>query len=98
MGLTPLSGLALVQAVGPTQGGVLSAHGFDSRTPLWYYILAEAGASGGARLGPVGSRMFAETLWNMIRFSPDSIIGADGRVQGGAFTLADLINLSKNGA
>jgi hypothetical protein len=34
---------------------------------LWYYVLAEAEVSnGGARLGPVGSRLVAETLVGLI--------------------------------
>ncbi|MGH6965811.1 MAG: peroxidase family protein [Phenylobacterium sp.] len=102
MGLTPLSGAALTAAVHPEQVSVLQTTGFDTRTPLWFYILAEAGDPNGAKgahLGPVGSRIVVETLWNLIRFSPDSIIGANGKVTAGdPFTLSDLIILSGNGA
>ena len=39
----------------------------DPETPLWYYVLAEAEvANGGARLGPVGSRIVAETLLGLV--------------------------------
>ena len=39
----------------------------DPETPLWYYVLAEAEvANGGARLGPVGSRIVAETFLGLI--------------------------------
>lgn len=39
----------------------------DEETPLWYYVLAEAAVdNGGARLGPVGSRLVAETLVGLI--------------------------------
>src|SRR5271163_4975348 len=37
--------------------------GFDTSTPLWYYVLREAEVQqGGDRLGSVGSRIVAETL------------------------------------
>lgn len=39
----------------------------DRETPLWYYVLAEANvANGGARLGPVGSRIVAETFLGLL--------------------------------
>lgn len=102
MGLVPLSGATLTAAVPADQAGVLEATGFDTRTPLWFYILAEAAdpqGPAGAHLGPVGSRIVVETLWNLVRFSPDSIIGPDLRiVPGDPVTLADLIQLSGNGA
>ena len=48
------------------------------RTPLWYYILAEAAIlSDGQRLGPVGSTIVAEVLVGLVRRSPDSILDPD---------------------
>jgi hypothetical protein len=42
------------------------------RTPLWYYILAEAAVLGGSQhLGPVGSTIVAEVLVGLVRRSPD---------------------------
>lgn len=62
------------------------AEPFASRTPLWFYILAEAGAprdKGGAdgeHLGRVGSRIVAETFWNLVRRSEDSILAPGTRL------------------
>jgi hypothetical protein len=48
---------------------------FLKRTPLWYYILAEAAfLRNGRRLGPVGSTIVAEVLVGLVRRSPDSIL------------------------
>jgi hypothetical protein len=48
---------------------------FSQRTPLWYYILAEAAIlRKGRRLGPVGSTIVAEVLIGLIRRSPHSIL------------------------
>lgn len=55
------------------------------QTPLWYYVIKEAellgtGAdgTGGHRLGPVGSRIVAETLVGLIKHSPHSILKEPG--------------------
>jgi len=63
MGLAPLAGVNLLNAV-PVELRA-AAMPFMDRSPLWFYILAEAGdPSGpkGATLGPVGSRIVCETL------------------------------------
>lgn len=58
-----------------TQVDVLREAGFLDRTPLWYYILAEAAARAeGQRLGPVGSTIVAEVLIGLVRRSSDSIL------------------------
>jgi hypothetical protein len=50
----------------------------SKRTPLWYYILAEAAIlRKGRRLGPVGSTIVAEVLVGLIRRSPNSILDPD---------------------
>jgi hypothetical protein len=54
---------------------ILSDHGQDEDTemPLWYYVLAEAAhLTGGDHLGPVGSRIVAETLVGLIDSDPSS--------------------------
>lgn len=49
-------------ASGPT-GDAVKAGGFDTSTPLWFYVLKEAELkSGGEHLGPLGSRIVAETI------------------------------------
>jgi hypothetical protein len=60
-------------ASGP-DGAVARKHGLHLRTPLWYYILAEAAATSSGHLGPVGSTIVAEVLIGLIRGSKDSIL------------------------
>ena len=70
---------------------------FVSRTPLWYYILAEAKHHGGNRLGPVGSTIVAEVLVGLVRRSKDSILSVPSwkpslpGAAPGKFVLADLL-------
>ncbi len=44
------------------------------RTPLWFYILAEAEAGGGNRLGEVGSCLVALTFIGVLLSDPDSAL------------------------
>ena len=78
MGETPLTHDEL--AGGRPPAG-LDDPDFRGRTPLWYYVLREAELSGfnekgepGNRLGPVGSRVVAETLYGLVEHSTVSII------------------------
>jgi hypothetical protein len=72
------------------------------KTPLWYYILAEAAAlEGGQRLGPVGSTIVAEVLVGLVRRSEGSILATEGwqptlpSAQPGTFTLTDLLKFAR---
>jgi hypothetical protein len=84
---------------GDKQREVLKDSGFDKRTPLWYYILAEAALlRDGRRLGPVGSTIVAEVLIGLVRRSPDSILAPElnwkpimPSEEPGEFTLKDLL-------
>ncbi|OLS52249.1 hypothetical protein [Rhodovulum sulfidophilum] len=68
--IAPLSPAELAEGPG---GAVLSRAGMIEATPLWYYLLREAEArSGGRRLGPLGSRILAETLVGLCVCDPDS--------------------------
>jgi hypothetical protein len=78
MGETPLTRKEL--ADGPLEG-LLDDRTFWGKTPLWYYVLKEAELEGynrkgrpGNRLGPVGSRIVAETLVGLIEHSRYSIL------------------------
>jgi nucleoid-associated protein YgaU len=80
---------------------ILKAHGFDRQTPLWYYILKEAEVlHDGLHLGPVGSRLLAETFVGLIEGSRNSVLAA-GRywrptlpsLRPGHFTMVDLLLL-----
>ncbi len=56
--------------------------GFESSTPLWYYVLKEAELlSDGLHLGPVGSRIVAEVLIALIRSDSQSYFAAKPRWQ-----------------
>ncbi|WP_244564002.1 peroxidase family protein [Ensifer aridi] len=44
------------------------------RTPLWFYILAEAEQAGGNRLGEVGSWLVASTFIGVLLADPDSAL------------------------
>jgi hypothetical protein len=89
MGVEPLS----QEEVG------LRAVGWQSETPLWYYILKEAEVRhGGDRLGEVGGRIVAEVLLGLIDGDPNSYRNVQVEwspelpdSQAGNFTMADLL-------
>ena len=75
--------------------------GFEDRTPLWYYVLAQAEAlREGRRLGPVGSTIVAEVLVGLVRRSPDSVLNTNNpgpdlpAATPGEFTLSDLLRFA----
>ena len=80
---------------------ILREHDLDTQTPLWYYILKEAEVlHGGERLGPVGSRLLAETFVGLIEGSQVSILADEASWrptlpsrQPGRFTMVDLLLL-----
>lgn len=52
---------------------VVADNDFDRKTPLWFYVLKEAEhLGGGNHLGPLGSRIVAETLVGLIDHDPAS--------------------------
>ena len=56
----------------------VAADGFDTATPLWYYILKEAEVvAGGAHLGPVGGRIVAEVLIGLLQGDRMSFVRTD---------------------
>ena len=102
LGITPLTPAQLEAAAGSDeQVEVLDHAGFLTRTPLWYYLLAEAAHGGGNHLGPVGSTLVAEVLIGLVRRSKDSIL-TDANwsgptlpsAQAGTFILEDLLRLA----
>ena len=102
LGVDPLSAADVEAAAGSdAQRTILRNAGFLERTPLWYYILAEAmAASEGARLGAVGSTIVAEVLVGLVHRSEDSILRCRypwsptlGQTAG-KFDLADLLRLA----
>ncbi|HXQ74408.1 MAG TPA: heme peroxidase family protein [Pyrinomonadaceae bacterium] len=109
MGLTPLT-VAQIEEVASevtpaageeSQVDVLRSSGFAERTPLWYYILAEAAFHAkGKHLGPVASTLIAEVLIGLIQKSENSILR--NRIweptlpsaRNGKFTLEDLLRFA----
>jgi len=86
-------------SVSEEQLAAVRAGGFAERTPLWYYILAEAAAANSGTLGPLGSTIVAEVLIGLVRGSKDSILRKKDwkPVLGetpGRFTLSDLLKLA----
>ncbi len=101
LGLPVLTPDQLRAAAGnPDQEQALVDGGFLDRTPLWYYVLAEAKNGGGTHLGPVGSTIIAEVLIGLVRRSDDSILRTPGWVPSlpaatpGRFELADLLRFA----
>ena len=67
---------------------------FKTQTPLWLYVLTEAKLNNG-RLGAVGSRIVAETLFTLAQRSSPSIFNSDGtRNMTRRYKLADIINMA----
>ena len=55
------------------QGRILREAGLLQETPLWYYILKESELiENGNRVGPIGSRLVAETIHAALRSDPRS--------------------------
>jgi hypothetical protein len=55
----------------------LSGYGFnlDRSTPLWYYVIKEAGLrTGGLTLGPVGGRICGEVIIGLLELDPHSYL------------------------
>jgi hypothetical protein len=82
MGETPLKP---EQVAAGSHKDLLDDPAFRGKTPLWYYVLREAELLGfnakgdpGNRLGPVGSRIVAETLVGLVRHSGISILDGGG--------------------
>jgi len=82
-----------------TDGTVAKAHGFDKKTPLWYYILKEAQVKGGSeRLGPVGARIVAEVFIGLVAGDVSSYLGVNPKWKPtlpsktpGTFLMTDLL-------
>ncbi len=56
----------------------LKPHNMDDRTPLWFYILREAGVvENGERLGPVGGRIVAEVFIGLLEGDRASFLSQD---------------------
>ncbi|MGI9488564.1 MAG: peroxidase family protein [Geminicoccaceae bacterium] len=79
-------------------GQIIGDKGFDTRTPLWFYVLKEAEVQhGGQHLGDVGSTIVAETFHGLLDHSEDSIFHETNwapslpSASSDKFTMADLL-------
>lgn len=80
----------------------LRAHGWQGKTPLWYYVLREAEVRhNGERLGDVGGRIVTEVLIGLIDGDPLSYRNAElewrptlPAATAGDFTITDLLRLA----
>jgi hypothetical protein len=93
----------IMDAANDAQVQVLQdAEFLQRKTPLWFYILAEAAALGNSQhLGLVGSTIVAEVLVGLVRRSEGSILSTAGwqptlpSAQAGKFTLTDLLKFAR---
>jgi hypothetical protein len=99
--LSPAEILEVAEKTNTEQKKALEESGFLlERTPLWFYILAEAARGGGKRLGPVGSRLVAEVIIGLIRRVKTSFLNDKTwkpnlpSATQGDFTIQDLLNLA----
>jgi len=77
LGITPLTPAQLQSGNTASFNDVLTAGGFETATPLWYYVLKEAEVlANGNSLGPVGSRIVAETIIGQLRADAQSFLNA----------------------
>jgi len=99
LGLQPMTAAQIEAAAGEAQAQILRETGLSTRTPLWYYILAESANHLPDHLGPVGSTIVAEVLIELARRSEDSILSQANwpptlGAAPGRFTLHDLLRLA----
>ncbi|MGQ0575191.1 MAG: peroxidase family protein [Pseudonocardia sp.] len=77
LGVPALTAAELTDGVDQAILDALEKGGFDARTPLWFYVLRESEVrTRGDALGPVGSRIVAETIIGQIRHDPGSYLNA----------------------
>lgn len=99
LGLPVLAPEVLRAATPSGLGRSIEDAGLLERTPLWFYILAESGdpsGTDGQCLGPVGTRIVAETLFNLARHATDSVIQSPppkSEIDTGEYTLKGIIKL-----
>jgi hypothetical protein len=74
LGLVPLTSAQLTRGGGPVADALLDNPELLRDTPLWFYVLKEAELGGGNQLGPVGSRIVAETLIGQLKADPASYL------------------------
>ena len=99
-GLDPLNPEQIAQ--GPDKE-ILTNFGYDTKTPLWYYVLKEAElTTRGAHLGVLGSKLVSDVVMAAILRDPDSYLSMDrnwtptlpGAENPKLFGMADLLRFA----
>jgi hypothetical protein len=100
-GIAPMTAAQLTSGLPAAEVAVLNSSGglLLHKTPLWYYILREAAVlAGGNQLGPLGSRIVAETFVRILKRDASSYLNVPGGFTPilpsstpGNFTVADLV-------
>lgn len=68
-----LPALTVADITSGSTGAAAADLGFDTQTPLWFYILKEAETAGeGEKLGPLGSYLVASTIAGLVIYDPQS--------------------------
>ncbi|CAM3489592.1 Peroxidase [Paracoccus nototheniae] len=79
-------------AAGPV-GHAIAGTPLAHETPLWFYVLREAEAAGGLRLGPLGTTIVAGTLLGLVTHDASSYWHQPGS-DGGRWRPADMPKVS----
>jgi hypothetical protein len=86
---------------------ILEKYGYETQTPLWYYLLKEAEVMGkGERLGPAGSHIVARVFMNALLSDPNSYLSIDpawvptlpGPIKPQLFGMAHLLGFMLRGS
>jgi hypothetical protein len=102
MGIEAMTEAALLAAAPDSVRHRFEQNNFHKTTPLWFYILAEAGnpaGPNGQHLGKVGSRIVAETLWNFVKHSRGSVLESpptQTEIESGEFSLRGIISIGQD--
>jgi hypothetical protein len=65
---------------------------YKGEVPLWLYLLAESQIiHGGTKIGPVGSRIIAETIGGLLLYDKTSYINTGWRPRGWRYNAEDLL-------
>lgn len=92
LGIPPLTTTELLDGLDQGIQDALIDGNFLTATPLWFYVLRESEIrTGGNRLGPVGSRIVAETIVGQLRLDPTSFLHQTGTSAAGTWQPADGI-------
>lgn len=102
-GFTPLTSTQLLAGLKPSEKAILNSSNGKllKKTPLWYYILREARVkASGNRLGPVGSKIVADTFVRILKNDPESYLNQSTTFSpslpknGSQYDVADIIIFS----